>query len=238
MPDPRLRRILLINPNSSRATTEMMVGIAREALPAGFVVEGVTATKSPPMIVTRAALAAAGDEVVAIGVAQASRYAGVIVSAFGDPGLEALRARVAVPAVGICEASMLAAAQGGRRFGVATVTPDLEAPIAERAAALGLAGRYTGIRCTPDDPVALAGDARRLRDGLEAAVRACIDRDGAEAVIIGGGPLGEAAAHLQPLFTTPIIAPIPCAVERLLGMLRAGIEANISGSVSSRPSSR
>jgi Asp/Glu/hydantoin racemase len=222
MPDPRLRRILLINPNSSRATTEMMVGIAREALPSGFAVDGVTATRSPPMIVTRAALEAAGPEVVAIGVAQAPRYAGMIVSAFGDPGLEDLRARVAVPAVGICEASMLAAAQGGRRFGVATVTPDLELPIAERAAALGLAERYTGIRCTPDDPVDLARDAARLQTGLQAMVRACIDLDGAEAVIIGGGPLGEAAAHLQPMFSTPIIAPIPCAVEMLLGMLRRG----------------
>jgi Asp/Glu/hydantoin racemase len=221
-PDPRLRRILLINPNSSRATTEMMVGIARETLPAGFVVEGVTAARSPPMIVTRAALDAAGPEVVAIGVAQAAHYAGVIVSAFGDPGLAELRARVAIPAVGICEASMLAAAQGGRRFGVATVTPDLEVPIAKRAAALGLAERYTGIRCTPDDPVALAADAHRLRDGLEAAVRACIEHDGAEAVLIGGGPLGEAAAHLQQMFSTPIIAPIPCAVERLIGMLRRG----------------
>ncbi|HTC07709.1 MAG TPA: aspartate/glutamate racemase family protein [Acetobacteraceae bacterium] len=219
MLDPHLRRILLINPNSSRATTDMMVAIARATLPAGFAVDGVTAQRSPPMIVTRAALEAAGPEVVAIGLAQVSRYAGVIVSAFGDPGLAELRTRVAVPAVGICEASMLAAAQGGRRFGVATVTPDLALSIAERAAALGLAELYTGIRCTPDDPVALAGDASRLQDGLEAVVRACIDRDGAEAVIIGGGPLGEAAAHLRPMFATPIIAPIPCAVERLLGMV-------------------
>src|SRR5580692_1192788 len=111
MLDPHLRRILLINPNSSRATTDMMVAIARATLPAGFAVDGVTAQRSPPMIVTRAALEAAGPEVVAIGLAQVSRYAGVIVSAFGDPGLAELRTRVAVPAVGICEASMLAAAQ-------------------------------------------------------------------------------------------------------------------------------
>ena len=223
MPDSRLRRILLINPNSSCATTEMMVGIAREALPGGFVVDGVTATRSPPMIVTRAALEAAAAEVVAIGVARAQRYAGVIVSAFGDPGLADLRRRVAAPVVGICEASMRAAAQGGRRFGVATVTPDLAPAIAERAAAVGLEEHYTGIRCTPDDPVMLAGDPLRLRNGLEAAVRACIDLDGAEAVIIGGGPLGEAASHLQPMFTTPIIAPIPSAVERMMERMRHGV---------------
>ena len=217
--DPRPRRILLINPNSSRATTEMMVGLAREVAPARFAVDGVTAMRAPPMIVTRAALAAAGAEVVEIGTARAAGYAGMIVSAFGDPGLETLRTRVRVPAVGICEASMLEGARGGRRFGVATVTPDLEDPIAARARALGLAALYTGLRCTPDDPVALAGDADRLLVGLEAAVRTCIVRDGAEAVVIGGGPLGQAAAGLQPLFATPVIAPIPCAVAMLAGMM-------------------
>jgi Asp/Glu/hydantoin racemase len=40
--------------------------------------------------------------------------------------------------------------------------------------------------------------------------------DGAEAVIIGGGPLGQAAIALTPRFTTPIVAPIPAAVRRLL----------------------
>jgi Asp/Glu/hydantoin racemase len=159
--------------------------------------------------------------VVAIGLERAARYAGVIVSAFGDPGLAELLMRVGVPAVGICEASMLTAAQEGRRFGVATVTPDLELPIAERARSLGLAERYTGIRCTPDDPVTLTNDAQRLRDGLETAVRACIDLDGAEAVIIGGGPLGRAAAELQPLFPIPIVAPIRCAVAQLIRAIAA-----------------
>lgn len=218
--DPRPRRILLINPNSSRATTEMMVGIAREALPDGFAVDGVTATRSPPMIVTRLALAAAGAEVGEIGVARAGGCAGMIISAFGDPGLEALRARVRPPVVGICEASMLAGARCGRTFGVATVTPDLAAPIAERAHALGLGARYTGLRCTPGDPVALANDAAGLLEGLEAAVRACIAEDGAQAVVIGGGPLGRAAASLQSRFATPVIAPIPCAVERLVALIR------------------
>lgn len=224
-----MRRILLINPNSARATTEMMVGLAREAAPGGVVVEGATATRSPTMIVTRGALEAAGPEVVAIGVAQAGAYAGIIVSAFGDPGLTELRQRVAIPVTGICEASMLAASHEGRRFGVATVTPDLEEPIAARAAELGLARLYTGIRCTPDDPVALAGDPPRLLEGLEAAVRACIERDGAEAVIIGGGPLGQVAERLQPMFATPIIAPIPCAVVRVMTLIDQTLTRGVGG---------
>jgi Asp/Glu/hydantoin racemase len=67
-------------------------------------------------------------------------------------------------------------------------------------------------------------DPARLRAALAAAVQACITQDGAEAVIIGGGPLGEAAREIQPMFTVPVIAPIPSAVRRIIRLVteRAG----------------
>jgi len=45
-------------------------------------------------------------------------------------------------------------------------------------------------------------------------------QDGAEAVI-GGGPLGEVARELQPMFTVPVIAPIPSAVRRIIRLITA-----------------
>ena len=56
-------RILLVNPNSSEATTAMMVEIAASAAPSGFEVLGATATRSPPMIVSPEALERAAAEV-------------------------------------------------------------------------------------------------------------------------------------------------------------------------------
>lgn len=212
--------LLLINPNSSQATSNMMVAIAKRAVTGRLAVAVATARRNPQMIVTPQQLVAAADEVIEIGAAHGAGCLGIIVSAFGDPGLAALKARVDIPVVGICEASMIEAARGGRKFGVATTTPELIEAIDERARDLGLAGQYTGIRCTSGDPLALAGDEQRLREALGEAVRQCIELDGAEAVIIGGGPLGQAAEQLQPHFATPIIAPIPCAVERVLELTR------------------
>jgi phenylpropionate dioxygenase-like ring-hydroxylating dioxygenase large terminal subunit len=147
---------------------------------------------------------------------------GIIVSAFGDPGLAELRMASDVPVVGIAEAAMLEAAEGGRRFGVATVTPLLADVIAVRVREIGLAGHYTGIRLTAGDPFALTRDPTILIEALDQAVRQCIDCDGTEAVIIGGGPLGQAALALAPRFATPIIAPIPAAVRRLVGLIDRG----------------
>ncbi|MGY4511994.1 aspartate/glutamate racemase family protein [Bradyrhizobium sp. USDA 3650] len=217
----RRARILLINPNSSAATTEMMVAIARSAAGDGIDVDGATATRAPQMIVTPDALDAASAEVLEI--AQSNRHAcdGIIVAAFGDPGLAGIKAAIELPTAGIGESSMLAAAENSRRFGVATTTPLLAAKIGALPAALGLRSRYTGVRFAEGDPQELMRNPARLRTALAGAVEACIAQDGAEAVVIGGGPLGEAARELQPMFTVPIISPIPSAVARIIRLITA-----------------
>jgi allantoin racemase len=212
-------RILLINPNSSQATTDMMVRIAQSAAPSDVEIVGATAPHSPPMIVDATALAAAAPQVVEIGSSLGKGVSGIIVSAFGDPGINELRQKVSVPVVGIAEAAMLAASANGRRFGVATTTPQLVASIDARAAELGLARLYTGVRLTSEDPVKLVADPARLIEALRQAVSDCIQRDKAEAVVIGGGPLGNAATALTPMFSVPVIAPIPAAVHRIMALI-------------------
>jgi Asp/Glu/hydantoin racemase len=208
-------RILLINPNTSRNTTDMMVRIAQSAAPLGVEIIGATAQHGPPMITEPAALAASAPQVVEIGVSHGNTIAGIIISAFGDPGCNDLRQRVKIPVVGIAEAAMLAASASNRRFGVATTTPALVPSIAARAAELGVATLYTGTRLTPNDPLTLAAEPDRVIEALRQAVAACIDLDNAQAVIIGGGPLGNAAIALTPMFSIPVIAPVPMAVRRL-----------------------
>jgi len=215
-----MKHITLINPNTSRTTTAMMTEIARKYLPDDITVEGVTATRGVPMILNAEALAAAADGVIEMGLA-AGRSDGLIVSAFGDPGLDRLREVSGVPTVGICEASMFEASAGGRRFGIATVTPDLVDSFAAKADALGVSPLFTGTRLTSGDPEALASDPERLHAALAIAVRECFEKDGADAVIIGGGPLGEAARELQPMFPVPVIAPIPSAVARIMRLVTA-----------------
>lgn len=215
------RRILLINPNSSAATTAMMVRIAGGCLPDGFVVTGATATVAPAMIVDAAALDAAAAEVLELAQAGQDQHDGFIVAAFGDPGATAIRANCRLPVVGIGAAAIVTAARLAPRFGIATTTPALEQRMAELVTSLGLTRSYTGARFTTGDLPSLMADPARLRAALAAAARRCVDEDGAGAVIIGGGPLGQAAHELQEQLEIPIIAPIPAAVAELVALLKA-----------------
>jgi len=197
----------------------MMVGIARASSSGDLAVIGVTATRSPAMIVTREQLAAAAAEVIEIGRREAERVSGIVIGAFGDPGLQALRKAVAIPVVGLCEASMLEAASQAGRFGVATTTPDLAPHIQQRACDLDLSHLFVGTRLTGGDPMALSADPARLEQMLAKAAADCFELDRAEAVIIGGGPLGQAATALARLFERPIIAPIPAAMRRVMSLM-------------------
>jgi allantoin racemase len=210
--------ILIINPNTSQATTAMMMDIARLTLPAGFDVVGKTARRSVPMILEAQQLLAAGTEVVEMGLDIPNGCIGAIVSAFGDPGMAALRATVNWPVSGLCEASYLKASSGGRRFGIATVTPGLVDILTQKTADLGVDHLFTGIQLTEGDPRVLAADPERLAEELGRAVERCLNDDKAETTIIGGGPLGGAAAALSKRFGAAVIEPIPTAVEQLLAL--------------------
>ena len=209
--------IILINPNTSTATTHTMVAIAQACAPAGVLIEGLTAPFGSPLITNAAQLACAAHAVIAL--TPSIKADGVIVSAFGDPGCDELASLLACPVVGIGAASMRVAATSGRRFSVATTTPELVDSIRSRAAALNLDQQLVSIRLTAGDPTILTADAARLEAALADAVRLAIIEDGAQAVIIGGGPLARAAHALAPQFNVPIIEPIPAAVQAMVQTL-------------------
>jgi len=215
--------VLLINPNTSHETTAMMHRLARAALPDAFELRSVTALHGAPMITTDAELATSVEEVLALGLRHAGAVDAIVIAAFGNPGLALLRAEVRLPVVGIGEAAMREAAREGRRFGVATTTPGLEASIAASVAALGLTACFTGSRIPDADPLALARQPASQDESLARAVQNCISLDRADAVVIGGGPLSGSADRIAPRFGVPVISPVAAAMRDVASLLtRAG----------------
>jgi Asp/Glu/hydantoin racemase len=207
-------RLLLINPNTNAATTAAMLAIAREAAPEGCAVEAMTAGFGASLITDEAALATAAEAVLSLEPDIERRSPqGVIVGAFGDPGLEALRDLVPCPVTGLAEAGMAAAARGGRRFAVVTTTLGLAEHIRRSVEAYGHAAACVGVRVTPGEPSELMAKPARLEAALAAACAEAIRRDLAEALVIGGGPLAVAARALAPRFAVPIVEPLPEAVR-------------------------
>jgi Asp/Glu/hydantoin racemase len=212
-------RVLLINPNTNRATTEAMVEIARGSDPHARV-DGATVRTGAPLLVDETLLAQGTQAVVdLVRTKDFTGFDGGIVAAFGDPGLEAARAICRIPLVGIAEAAMAEAAAGRRRFVVVTTTPLLVDAIERRAAAYGHNAAFGVVRLTDGDINALMADPAALEAALARACERTIAEDGAEAIVIGGGPLAVAARALAPRFAVPIVEPIPAAMRLLRARL-------------------
>lgn len=212
---PKPLRLLVVNPNTSAATTDAMVAIARGAAPEGVEIEGMTAPRGAPLITDPEALAMAADVVAGMAPAiRAHAPDGVIVAAFGDPGLAALRLGLAVPVVGIGEASIAAAARHGP-FAVITTTPLLVDSIEGMVAATPWGGQFRGVFVTQGDPAPLMSNPAALTEALHGLAVTAIEA-GAAAIVVGGGPLAVAARALKPMISAEIIEPVPEAVAELI----------------------
>ncbi len=207
-------KLLLINPNTNAATTEAMRAIAQASASPGVTILAKTAPFGVPLITEPVALRESAQAVMAL-LADGLEpgIAGVIIAAFGDPALRAARDLGPVPVTGIAEAGMAEAAAGGRRFAVVTTTPDLVDSIAASAEVYGHAGRFLGTELTEGDVTALTNDPARLPQALLAACQRAIATRGAEAIVIGGGPLAVAARAIAGELPVPIIEPVPASVR-------------------------
>lgn len=209
--------IVLINPNSNETATQSMAELARAETEGVATVEGRSNAGAPSLLTTPQDMQDAIAGVVEIGVEAATneRTVAIIVAAFSDPGLEELRAEVDIPVFGIGEEVFHEAAEGGRSFGIVTVTPDqtLIDSFRQKAAALGYEGQYRGTRVTPGDPTELVQSPEKLDSALAEAVRRSVEDDGAEAVIMGGDPLSASAVRLQPEFDVPLVVAVSAAAR-------------------------
>jgi allantoin racemase len=225
-PSPGNRgQVIVVNPNSNQRTTDLMTGIAAEILnPEGLDVVGLTAAEGPAMIIDPVSLQVSATYVQAavhsyLRNTGGSTVVAVIVAAIGDPGRGALASDLDIPVVGIGQGSIDAAASSGRRFGMATSTPLLAGSLGSLVEEHGQTQWFTGVRLTPSEPLVLAADPEQQFQELLGAVRKASLDDGAEAVIIAGGPLSETARRLASAGVAEIIQPVPSACSMVLRVL-------------------
>jgi allantoin racemase len=229
------RSILLINPNTSGATTELLVRIARGRLRGtGVSAVGVTAARGPRMLTEPEDLRASIPEVLAAARrAMATRtVSAVLVGAIGDPGTDELRTELDVPVLGIGEAAVREAARGDGGFGMITTTPALATSLGLLARRHAGHARFTGVRVTRSAPLRLAAAPDRQLHELEEALQLAL-ADGARRIVVAGGPLSSTARQLADRHPGVVVQPVPAGVDALLRALdrlaAPGTERALSG---------
>ncbi len=172
----RRRRVLLVNPNGNRDTTDAMADLARreiERLEMPWTLSTATGSDVPDVLLDAADLErgkAAVERILRHETASPDRPDAVIVAAFADPGLNVARSLWPGAAFGIGEAGLREGHATGR-FAVVTTTPDQIATIEGAVTSLGLQARWSGVWLTEGSPESLMRHEGRLSAALQRGAR-------------------------------------------------------------------
>lgn len=216
-------RIALLNPNTNTQSTAVMMASARAALPAGVTIVGHTVPTGEAFIASPAALDQAAQAVAAYGLQLVKGgFDAVIVAGFGDPGVAALRQRLTIPVTGLGEAGIAEAARGGLRYAIVTVTPALHDSLLAAALTVAPAAQLAGIRYTEGPLGQVMHSASSLQAALLQVCRDAMALDGAQSIVIGGGPLAQAALAIAAQLRIRVVDPVAAAVR--LACARAGLQ--------------
>lgn len=196
--------------------------LAAHAAP-GVAVEVRSAARARDAIESDWDAVEAGPAIVrGIVAAEREGFDAAIVGCFSDPALDAAREAVTIPVVGPGAASVLLALQVADRFSILAPGSGEGGRTRAFLRGLGLESRLVSVRGVGMSVAEMARAAEA--GGLDAAIariaapaRACVEEDGAEALIFGCmsmaflDPTPAIAAHVRVPVVNPVLAALRAA---------------------------
>ena len=209
-------RILIVNPNTSRATNVRIRAVAARLVQEYDELEVLSAPSGIELIESAAQSVATIPAVLSVVEQRHAEVDAIIIAAFSDPGLSQARRAASCPVFGISESAMKTAARVADRFAIITLNAELRVAVEVNAAAYGFARQLTGVRILPWSVAAVSADPSIYRKEFAEACAQAVADDGAGAVIIGGGPLSGIADAIAEELPVPVLDGVRCAVEMAL----------------------
>ncbi|WP_040795598.1 aspartate/glutamate racemase family protein [Nocardia higoensis] len=206
-------RIVVVNPNTTRAMTDLIEAGARAVAGPGTRVDAVTSATGPASIESHydEALSVPGLlDAIRRADAEPDPVAGYVIACFGDPGLDAARELASVPVVGMAEAAFHTASHLGRGFSVVTTLGRTLGRAADLLERYGMSRFCLGMHACDLPVLALDTDPDARRIVTEACGRA-VEHDDSEVVVLGCAGMTDLAAHITAEVGVPVIDGVAAA---------------------------
>ncbi|EAU41474.1 hydantoin Racemase [Fulvimarina pelagi HTCC2506] len=223
-------RISIVNPNSTRSMTEMIAQAARRIAALGTEICAYQNDDGPASIEGHVdgALAVPGL-LRTLRVAEADGAEGHIIACFDDTGLDGARSILTGPVIGIGEAGARMASLVARRFSVVT-TLSVSVPILEdNLVKAGLATSCASVLASEVPVLALEDDPEAAGRKIAETVERAIERDGAEAIVLGCAGMADLSATLSERYGIPVVDGVASAVKLIEGAVAIGLRTSKRG---------
>jgi allantoin racemase len=219
-----LKKILIINPNTSEQVTNKIRAVAEEAKGHDCQVT-VTCPDHGPITIE-----SSYDEAFAIAptidlVKQASKkdYDAIILACFCEIGVEAAREISPVLVLGLEEATISTALLLGEKFGIMTEKRHRVAMKVRHIRRYGLLERLAAVRPLELSVAELAADPEGTKTaGLELA-RRMVDKDGAEVIIMGCAAMAGYSDDLERELGVPVLDPLKVSLKVTESLVDLGL---------------
>jgi len=157
--------------------------------------------------------------------AEKNGYDAVIISCFGDPGLDVCREIVSIPVVSSGQASMHVAAQLGARFSIISPKEGAGSRVLENPRKYGFLLNYASTRGSGLSVMDLARDRQRTLDRLAEVGGKAVKEDGADTLILGCMSMAfhDISRELQERIGVPVVNPVPASIALAELLVRADL---------------
>ncbi|KQY21888.1 hypothetical protein ASD16_14555 [Cellulomonas sp. Root485] len=226
--------VRIINPNTTRAMTDLIGRSARVVAAPGTLVDAVQPTMGPASIESHyeEALAVPGIlEQVALG--EAEGVDAYVVACFGDPGVDAARELARGPVIGIAEAAMHAATLVGRRFAVVTTLGRTTGRARELVDRYGFRDAFVAVRACEVPVLALEDPGARTR--LVDECRRAVQQDGADVVVLGCAGMAELCAVIADEIGVPVVDGVAAGTVLAQSLVALGLRSSVAGEYAPPP---
>ena len=226
-------RLLLINPNISQGVSDLIAAEARRSAGAGVEIEVLTAPFGVAYIETRFEALIGAYATAQLAAEHHARFDAVVVAAFGDPGLAALREVLPVPITGLTEAALATASTLGQRIAIIAISHRIQPWYREAVQACGFGDRLAGIRSLERPLERIATVQQDHGAALQGLAERAVREDGADVIVLAGAPLAGLARSLRGQLPVPVVDGVAAAVQHATAL--AGREPGRAGSLAPPP---
>lgn len=216
-----LRRIAVINPNTTQSMTDGVVAAASFVAQSTTCLIGITSRTGVASVESHIdEVIAANSVLMEVERAEASPQPpdAYVIACFGDTGLPAAREAAHGPVVGMTEAALMTAAFLAHRFTIITMPPRTMEQSDRVVRTLGLEHRCTVRAINEPVSAVLGGSSHLLAAFVDEARRAMAD-DASEAVILGCAGLADLTVPLGQELGVPVIDGVAAGISLAEGLL-------------------
>ena len=228
-------KLLVVNPNISASVTELIHAEALRSASDGTEITALTSDFGVAYIETRFEAMVGAFATAEKVAAHLAGHDAVIVAAFGDPGLLALREVLPVPVTGMTEAALACACQLGSRFSIVSISPRMRGWYLDTVHAYHLHNRLASFRALNEPLKDVAHVQVDQSERLVALAQQCVREDGADVIVLAGAPLAGLARTIRHLLPVPVVDGVSSAVQQAEVMVRLRLDKAREGSYAPPP---